>query len=127
MGNGAKGEGFITVKVVPQTAKEVSPVNLKVSIMSARALRKADLTGKSDPYVVCRVDEAEKMKTPVIDNNQNPVWNFGPLPVVYQSKLEFRVYDQDPAGDDLLGMALLEREQFCVKGFEGELPLLQKN
>jgi len=108
--------------------KKASPENLKVTIISARGLRKADLIGKSDPYVICHQATHGEVKTPVIDNNQDPVWNCGPKPVVYQTPLEFHVYDQDDMnGDDFLGMAVLQRDQFRLQGFEGELPLKNKD
>ncbi|KAL4577566.1 hypothetical protein LXL04_013675 [Taraxacum kok-saghyz] len=69
--------------------------------------------GKSDPYIVFKLDD-QKVKTKVVKNNNNPVWDevltlaiFKPLPI----KME--VYDKDTFSyDDELGNA-----EFDIKPF----------
>lgn len=55
---------------------ELKPVGLlKVTIVRATDLKNMELIGKSDPYVVVHVRPLFKVKTKVVDNNLNPVWN----------------------------------------------------
>lgn len=50
---------------------------IDVKIVSATGLYNADLVGKSDPFVECYLtSEVKKMKTPVIENNLDPKWDF---------------------------------------------------
>lgn len=46
-----------------------------VTIVQANDLKNMELVGKSDPYVVMHIRPLFKVKTKVIDNNLNPVWN----------------------------------------------------
>lgn len=48
---------------------------LKVTVVKANDLKNMDMIGKSDPYVVVYIRPLFKVKTKVIDNNLNPVWN----------------------------------------------------
>lgn len=55
---------------------ELKPVGLlKVTIVRATDLKNMELIGKSDPYVVVHIRPLFKVKTKVVDNNLNPVWN----------------------------------------------------
>ncbi len=52
--------------------------NILVKIVSASQLYSSDITGKSDPFVEAYLtsDETKKMKTKVIPDTLDPVWNF---------------------------------------------------
>lgn len=55
---------------------ELKPVGkLTVTIVRANDLKNMELIGKSDPYVVLHIRPLFKVKTKVVDNNLNPVWN----------------------------------------------------
>eukprot|EP01123_Difflugia_compressa_P004218 TRINITY_DN1557_c1_g2_i1.p1 TRINITY_DN1557_c1_g2~~TRINITY_DN1557_c1_g2_i1.p1 ORF type:complete len:150 (-),score=41.20 TRINITY_DN1557_c1_g2_i1:252-701(-) len=45
-----------------------------LSIIEAKGLRAADSNGKSDPFVVVRINGQKAHKTNVISKNLNPVW-----------------------------------------------------
>ena len=48
---------------------------LTVTVVKANNLKNLELVGKSDPYVVLYVRPMFKVKTKVVDDNLNPVWN----------------------------------------------------
>lgn len=48
---------------------------LTITVTRANDLKNSELIGKSDPYVVVYIRPLFKVKTKVIDNNLNPVWN----------------------------------------------------
>ncbi|XP_020261705.1 synaptotagmin-5-like isoform X2 [Asparagus officinalis] len=48
---------------------------LTVTVVKANALKNKEMIGKSDPYVALHIRPMFKVKTKVIDNNLNPVWN----------------------------------------------------
>ncbi|KAK4397353.1 Synaptotagmin-5 [Sesamum angolense] len=55
---------------------ELKPVGkLTVTVVKASGLKNMELIGKSDPYVVLHIRPLFKVRTKVIDNNLNPVWN----------------------------------------------------
>jgi len=49
--------------------------SLKVTIVKATDLKNMEMIGKSDPYVVLYIRPLFKVKTKVINNNLNPVWD----------------------------------------------------
>ncbi|KAL5987686.1 hypothetical protein ACLOJK_035436 [Asimina triloba] len=48
---------------------------LFVTVVKATGLKNMEMIGKSDPYTVVYVRPLFKVKTKVVDNNLNPVWN----------------------------------------------------
>ncbi|RZB94047.1 Synaptotagmin-4 isoform C [Glycine soja] len=48
---------------------------LRVTVIKANDLKNMEMIGKSDPYAVLYIRPLFKVKTKVIDNNLNPVWN----------------------------------------------------
>lgn len=48
---------------------------LTITVIRANDLKNSELIGKSDPYVVVYIRPLFKVKTKVVDNNLNPVWN----------------------------------------------------
>jgi len=78
---------------------------LQIEMIGADNLRKADIMGLSDPYVVIKLGEKE-VKTKVISNTLNPRWN-EKFDILVHDKLAqvllFRVFDEDVESDDPLG------------------------
>lgn len=48
---------------------------LTVTVVRANDLKNMEMIGKSDPYVVLYIRPLFKVKTKVIENNLNPVWD----------------------------------------------------
>lgn len=125
---------------------------LKVTIISARGLRHADVAalgqGTSDPYCVCGIPPKKhtEQSTDVVYDNLKPVWNhvlqFKPGDYDIGDSLAFSVWDSDQgflqvwgrdtlygklsvdkSTDDFLGSATLISSRFRDRGFEGELKL----
>ncbi|KAF5744331.1 synaptotagmin-5 [Tripterygium wilfordii] len=48
---------------------------LTVTVVKANDLKNMEMIGKSDPYVVLFIRPLYKVKTRVVENNLNPVWN----------------------------------------------------
>merc|ERR1712079_20864 len=123
-----RGRGTLKISVVPLTG-EPAYVKLEVTILSAKDLRKADLIGHSDPYVLCMLKGKEKFRTDVIWDEPNPVWNHGPVEILMhrEKELRFEVYDKDQFRQgDHLGSAGVSR-QVCLHGFHGHLDLGEGN
>ncbi|KAL2515196.1 Calcium-dependent lipid-binding (CaLB domain) family protein [Forsythia ovata] len=83
---------------------------LTVTVVRANDLKNKELIGKSDPYVVVYVRPMFKVKTKVIEDNLNPVWN-QTFELIAEDKetqsLIFEVFDQDIGQDKRLGIAML--------------------
>ncbi|CAI9770292.1 unnamed protein product [Fraxinus pennsylvanica] len=84
--------------------------NLTVTVLRANNLKNKELIGKSDPYVVVYIRPLFKVKTKVIDNNLNPVWN-EKFELIVEDKetqsLIVEVFDKDVGQDERLGVAKL--------------------
>jgi len=106
---------------------------IKVTIVSARGLRIADIKGKADPYVVCEVccrkGSHDKFQTKVIRHTTEPMWNHEVTLNEFTEgdSLKFDIWDKDifPKPDDFLGTARLLSHQIYPGGFQGEIPLQQ--
>jgi hypothetical protein len=48
---------------------------LTLTVVKANDLKNMEMIGKSDPYAVVYIRPMFKVKTQVVDNNLNPVWN----------------------------------------------------
>jgi len=109
---------------------------LKIVVVGARGLRNTDYLhgrGTSDPYVTCHIkssggDETEAgeilFKTPVIQEDTNPIWNFTGTVPDYKigETIVLTCYDEDEGKkDDLLGVLEIPVTQFYSEGFFGEL------
>lgn len=46
-----------------------------MTVVKAKGLKNMEMIGKSDPYLVLYIRPIFKVKTKVIENNLNPVWN----------------------------------------------------
>lgn len=111
----------------PHHLDTTTVAGIRVTIVGAIDLRKADASGHSDPYCECFVPGKKKMhfKTDVIQNTENPAWecshkfmDFAP-----DDYIVFQVWDSDTAGEDQLGRCELDYENIFPSGFEGELEL----
>ncbi|XP_024450430.1 calcium-dependent lipid-binding protein isoform X2 [Populus trichocarpa] len=83
---------------------------LTVTVVKANDLKNMEMIGKSDPYAVVYVRPMFKVKTQVIDNNLNPVWN-QTFDLIAEDKetqsLILEVFDKDIGQDKRLGRAKL--------------------
>ncbi|PIA49797.1 hypothetical protein AQUCO_01300499v1 [Aquilegia coerulea] len=84
---------------------------LSVTVAKANDLKNMEMLGKSDPYAVVYIRPLFKVKTKVINNNLNPVWN-EVFELIAEDKetqsLVLEVFDKDVAGQDKrLGIAKL--------------------
>ncbi|KAF9687752.1 hypothetical protein SADUNF_Sadunf02G0125600 [Salix dunnii] len=97
---------------------------LTVTVVKANDLKNMEMIGKSDPYAVVYVRPMFKVKTQVIDNNLNPVWN-QTFDLIAEDKetqsLILEVFDKDIGQDKRLGrvkLALNELEAETWKELE---------
>ncbi|KAJ4951069.1 hypothetical protein NE237_027901 [Protea cynaroides] len=83
---------------------------LLVTVVKADGLKNTEMIGKSDPYVVLYVRPLFKVKTRVINNNLNPVWN-ETFELIVEDKetqsLILEVFDADVGQDKRLGITKL--------------------
>jgi hypothetical protein len=111
--SGATASEPVEVEAEPEEPEESS---VMITVHSAAGLRKADLIGKSDPYVVITVAGTQVAKTEVIDNTQDPEWANATfrVPLTLQPRdllddVVLEVYDEDPLGvSDFLGRTVVE-------------------
>ncbi|KAA3475335.1 synaptotagmin-4-like [Gossypium australe] len=93
---------------------------LTVTVVKANDLKNMEMIGKSDPYVVVYIRPLFKVKTKVINNNLNPVWN-QTFELIAEDRetqaLTVEVFDQDIGQDKRLGIA-----NFRLIGLEPETP-----
>jgi len=101
-------------------------VPLKITFVSARALRNADWVGKSDPYVIAEVPTrpGTKIQTRVVEDKLDPEWNEELDMQEYHvgDPLRFTVKDKDLVGSDMLGCVVLMPDQ-VKDGFDDEVKL----
>ncbi|KAJ6334965.1 hypothetical protein OIU76_007699 [Salix suchowensis] len=97
---------------------------LTVTVVKANDLKNMEMIGKSDPYAIVYVRPMFKVKTQVIDNNLNPVWN-QTFDLIVEDKetqsLTLEVFDKDIGQDKRLGrvkLALNELEAETWKELE---------
>lgn len=83
---------------------------LTVTVVKAKDLKNMEMIGKSDPYAVVYIRPLFKVKTKVIDNNLNPVWNQTFQLLAEDKETQFltlEIFDQDVGQDKKLGIAKL--------------------
>jgi hypothetical protein len=120
---------------IPEFAVDISefcPIRLKVSVNAAHALCNVGgfLRGKSDPYCLCKVQDASRYRTktrfatPTVYDCLDPVWNHTAFINISQGQsVLFEVWDSEIGNDQLLGEVCLEPDCFMPDGFQGKLDL----
>jgi len=113
--------------------RERITTRLRVTIVSARGLRNADIGSKSDPYCVVEIPgkagkaASKKFETKVKEDNLDPVWKEEVEITDYMAgeSLRFIVKDKDigSKADESLGYVNLNFSDFRDGGFDGELKL----
>lgn len=92
-----------------------------INIISARGLKKSDLTSDSDPFCEISLNKGDnKITTKIVEDNLNPEWNLMnqkvelalPEPEFLDLKLKCIVYDQDITSNDILGYSVLDLAPF---------------
>lgn len=122
-------DGILFAHLLEGERPSVTVPKLIIKISSAKGLRSADWTGKSDPYCTCEIPgkRGSKIQTAVINKTTTPAWNHEHTIADYTpgDPLNFVVMDKDvwPKTDDVLGKATLAPEQFYPWGFTGWLKL----
>ena len=131
-------EGMRAPDTVPELKDQFGRVlgAVHVNIVSCTQLYNTDLVGKTDPFVqtYLTTDIAKKMKTAVINDNLNPVFNFnGSLFIdllrcqVKTCSIRFDVMDDDGIGSDFVGCAEIDLidilEQNPESQMTGDYPL----
>jgi len=105
---------------------EIGRARIRMTIIKATGLRKADLLSGTDAFVVCEVPGKGALgQTPVVNDTSEPFWDhsfeFGYTP---GDSLRLSVWDFDSATKtDLLCDAVLKASHFYPSGFRGELVL----
>ncbi|KAF2315372.1 hypothetical protein GH714_038963 [Hevea brasiliensis] len=97
---------------------------LTVMVVKAKDLKNMEMIGKSDPYVVLYIRPVFKVKSNVVENNLNPVWN-QTFELIAEDKetqsLILEVFDKDIGQDKRLGITkvpLIELEAETWKELE---------
>ncbi|KAF5453347.1 hypothetical protein F2P56_028255 [Juglans regia] len=97
---------------------------LTLTVVKANDLKNMEMIGKSDPYVIVYIRPLYKVKTNVVENNLNPVWN-QTFELIAEDKetqfLVFEVCDKDIGQDKRLGIVklpLIELEAESMKEFD---------
>ncbi|KAL5559763.1 hypothetical protein UlMin_035974, partial [Ulmus minor] len=101
---------------------------LSVTVISAEDLPVVDFMGKADPYVVLIMKKSEtKVKTRVLTENLNPIWN-QTFDFVVEDALHdmliMEVWDHDTFGKDKIGKVILTLTRALLEGeFQDSFPL----
>ncbi|XP_016172220.1 synaptotagmin-4 [Arachis ipaensis] len=93
---------------------------LSVTVISAEDLPVVDLMGKADPFVVLTLKKSEKkLKTRVVNESLNPVWNQTFDFVVEDGLHEMlivEVWDHDTFGKDKMGKVIMTLTKVILEG-----------
>lgn len=93
---------------------------LSVTVVAAEDLPAVDLMGKADPYVVLIMKKAEtKVKTRVVNDSLNPVWNQTFDFVVEDGLHELLIlelWDHDTFGKDRIGRVIMTLTRVILEG-----------
>lgn len=94
-------------KKLPLTETILDTGIFDMMIMSADNIASHDRNGKSDPFLVIKVDGETLYKTQTVKKTLSPIWNETakiPIPSRSRGRVSVEVYDWDRAGsNDLLG------------------------
>ena len=115
------------------TANTLPSMHLEIDILRGEGLRKADLIGKSDPFVWIVVNGHRICRTKTKSNTQNPKWTDATMFIpdvptvgddtdVFEVRLE--VYDEDLTHEgDFLGAITLPWKELMDAGQRDRAPL----
>lgn len=96
------------------TSKALLSGTIHISVKKCKGLPSADTFGKSDPYVIVKLDSKDVGRTRTITDNNDPEFyhDFAPLEVdEYFENAIFEVWDEDPMkADDFLGKATVSAD-----------------
>ncbi|KAK7283096.1 hypothetical protein RIF29_12375 [Crotalaria pallida] len=101
---------------------------LSVTVISAEDLPVVDLMGKADPYVVLHLKKSDKkLKTRVVNESLNPVWN-QTFDIVVEDGLHemliLEVWDHDTFGKEKIGRVILTLTKVILEGeYQETFPL----
>ncbi|KAJ3693407.1 hypothetical protein LUZ60_008887 [Juncus effusus] len=101
---------------------------LSVTVISAEDLPPMDVMGKADPFVVVRLKkQGTKLKTRVVNDTLEPIWN-QTFDFVVEDGLHdlliFEVYDHDTFGKDYIGRCIMTLTRVIMEGeFRDSFPL----
>ncbi|XP_065849546.1 synaptotagmin-4-like [Euphorbia lathyris] len=101
---------------------------LSVTVITAEDLPAVDLMGKADPYVVVHMKKSgNKVKTRVVNECLNPVWN-QTFDFVVEDALHdmliLEVWDHDTFGKDKIGTCIMTLTRVLIEGeFQDWFPL----
>ncbi|GAB2217267.1 hypothetical protein Droror1_Dr00000439 [Drosera rotundifolia] len=98
---------------------------LTIQVVKANELKNKEMIGKSDPYTVLHIRPLFKVKTKVIEDNLNPVWN-ETFELIAEDKetqsLIIEVFDKDDIGQDkklgITKLPLIDLESEKLKEIE---------
>ncbi|XP_061341048.1 synaptotagmin-4-like isoform X2 [Gastrolobium bilobum] len=101
---------------------------LSVTVISAEDLPVVDLMGKADPFVVLMLKKSEKkLKTRVVNESLNPIWNQTFDFVVedgLREMLILEVWDHDTFGKEKIGRVLMTLTKVILEGeYQETVPL----
>ncbi|KAJ9167717.1 hypothetical protein P3X46_019321 [Hevea brasiliensis] len=93
---------------------------LSVNVVAAENLPAVDLLGKADPYVVLQMKKSDtKVKTRVVNESLNPVWN-QTFDFVVEDALHdmliLEVWDHDTFGKDKIGRCIMTLTRVLLEG-----------
>lgn len=112
----------LSAEVLKSLASSAPSGILRVTLIGAKKLSNTELIGKSDPYVILKMDE-EQFKSKHIDNSLDPSWNedFEFMVTDLQTQvLKIKVYDYDQIkikGHTRMGYATV-----ALNALEPEIP-----
>lgn len=108
----------LSVKL-PESETVLDTGTMELKVISAENIPSHDRNGKSDPFVVVRVDGEKVAKTEVQRKTLSPVWNQKldvPIPSRSGNKVTVEIHDWDRTGsNDLLCSNVLDTTQFDPK------------
>lgn len=98
---------------------------ISITVVKAASLKNMEVIGKSDPYVTLHIRPILKVKTKVVNNNLNPVWN-ETFELIAEDKetqsIIFEVFDEDEISQDkklgIVKLPLVDLEAETSKEFE---------
>merc|ERR1711981_381710 len=113
-----KEEKSAPVKVdEPQEKISLPEGSIHLIVVRAKDLQKKGMFGKADPYTKVTLGK-QASKSPTIDNNQHPEWNYDvSLDILKDSPEEviIEVFDEDIIGkDDKMGFAKVSLQQIIA-------------